>query len=122
ERFPQARIGGKWTLQELGPFARAVGRGESEFLNELAGIAGVKIGKRTPGVRDRSPMRFLFMAIAIGLTLGAGWGVVLLLKIATGADYGVVSQASVHVHGVAQFWGWVAMFVMAIGAHLLRQN
>jgi hypothetical protein len=46
----------------------------------------------------------------------------LLLRIALGVDYGIVSGASVHVHGIAQLWGWMALFIFAVGTHLLRQN
>jgi hypothetical protein len=46
----------------------------------------------------------------------------MLLRIAWGTDYGAVSGASVHVHCVAQLWGWMALFVFAVATHLLRQN
>src|SRR5690606_29252069 len=52
----------------------------------------------------------------------AGWGVGLLLRIALGGDYAAVPGASVHIHGVAQLWGWMALFIFAVGSHLLRQN
>jgi hypothetical protein len=40
--------------------------------------------------------------LAITLTLGASWGVALLLQIAVGARYPAISAADVRVHGVAQ--------------------
>jgi hypothetical protein len=64
----------------------------------------------------------VFTALVVGISLGAAFGVGLLLRIAAGAGYDVVPGASVHVHGVAQLWGWMTLFVFAIGTHLLRQN
>jgi len=34
----------------------------------------------------------------------------------------VISPASVHVHGLAQLWGWMTLFIFAVAGHLLRQN
>lgn len=121
-REPGALVGGRWTLQELGPFARDNGWDEAAFLQELAGIAGVAVGRRGKPPEDPSPLPLIFTAIAVCLTLGAGMGVSLLLRIAQGAHYAAVSGISIHVHGVAQLWGWMAMFVMAVATHLLRQN
>lgn len=92
------------------------------FFQELADAAGVPVAATSKSVGEASPVPLLFIAIGIGLTLGAGWGVTLLLRIARGADYSAVSGASVHVHGVAQLWGWMALFVFAVTTHLLRQN
>ncbi|HXE54387.1 MAG TPA: hypothetical protein VN541_15300 [Tepidisphaeraceae bacterium] len=64
----------------------------------------------------------IFVATAVCLTLGGGWGATLLLRIAWGGDFGIVSGAGVHVHGLAQLWGWMALFVIAVASHLLRQN
>jgi hypothetical protein len=122
EEHPGARWDGRWTLQELAPFAQSSGIEVRSFLQRLATVAHVPIAEADSGGRDASPMPLIFVALAIGLTLGAGWGVTLLLRIALGIDYGAVSGASVHVHGVAQLWGWMALFIFAVGAHLLRQN
>jgi hypothetical protein len=64
----------------------------------------------------------LFIAIAICLTLGGGWGVVLLLRIAQGVSYHAAPAADIHVHGVAQLWGWMALFIFGVATHLLRQT
>lgn len=122
DRFDRSRWGGRWTLQELGAFARDHGLDESSFLSELAHVAGVSVERHARPPREGSPVPVLFVAIAIGLTLGAGWGVVLLWRIAFGADYGAAPAGSVHVHGLAQLWGWMGLFVFGVAAHLLRQN
>ena len=122
ERCPGAKSDGLWSLQELGALSRDCAIDESQFLRELADIAGVKVEASAKSATDHSPMPLIFVALLVGVSLGAAWGVGLLLRIAFRADYGVVPGASVHVHGVAQLWGWMALFVFAVGAHVLRQN
>jgi hypothetical protein len=122
EGYPGARWDGRWSLQELTAFARSREIGEGAFVQLLSAAAGVPVGRPGPSPRAASPMPMLLAALAVCLTLGAGWGVTLLLRIASGADYGAVSGASVHVHGVAQLWGWMALFIFGVGTHLLRQN
>lgn len=117
-----SRWDGRWSLQELGAFARDQGLNERDLLAQLADVAGVPVLTSTTPTDSASPVPLIFIAIGICLTLGAGWGVMLLLRIACGIDYRAVSGASVHVHGVAQFWGWMALFVFAAATHLLRQN
>jgi hypothetical protein len=122
ERYPGARWDGRWTLQELAAFARDQELDERSFLRELADAAAAPVAETGRPAEGASPIAIIFIAIAVCLTLGAGWGVLLLLRIAGGTDYAVVSGASVHVHGVAQLWGWMALFVFAVATHLLRQN
>jgi hypothetical protein len=122
QRYPGARWDGQWSLQELAAFARDRGLQESSFLRSLGETAGVPVAASSKSGEQTSPVPLIFIAIGIGLTLGAGWGVTLLLRIARGIDYGAVSGASVHVHGLAQLWGWMALFVFAVATHLLRQN
>jgi hypothetical protein len=64
----------------------------------------------------------IFMALTVGISLGTAFGVGLLWQIAIGGGYEAVSGASVHVHGMAQLWGWMTLFIFAVAAHLLRQN
>jgi hypothetical protein len=122
ERHEDAKWDNLWSLQELAPFARRHKLDEQEFINQLARAAEATVRPSIKARADGSPVRVIFIALALGLTLGAGWGVGLLLSIALGVGYGVVSGGSVHVHGVAQLWGWMALFVFAVGTHLLRQN
>lgn len=122
ETYASARWDGRWTLQELGPFARTCQVEEQTLLETLAVAAGVPVAAAESSRRDASPILIIFIALTVALTLGSGWGVALLLRIAFGIDYGAVSGASVHVHGVAQLWGWMALFIFAVGTHLLRQT
>jgi hypothetical protein len=120
--YPAAQSDGRWTLQELRPFARDCGLQEDQLLARLAAAAGVAVSQAAVRPRAASPISLIFIALVVALTLGAGWGVMLLLRIATAVDYGAVPGASVQVHGVAQLWGWMALFIFAIATHLVRQN
>lgn len=122
DRFDGSRWGGRWTLQELSAFARDHGLDVPSFLSELSRVAGIPVERHARKLNEGSPVRIIFVAVAVGVTLGAGWGVVLLWRIGLGADYGAAPAGSVHVHGLAQLWGWMALFVFAVAAHLLRQN
>lgn len=120
--YPAARLDGRWTLQELGAFSRDHGENEQRFVERLGAAAGVPAAHRPAVPAKPSPIWLIFLACAVGLTAGAGWGVYLLLRISYGARYSSVSAGAVHVHGLAQLWGWMALFVFAVGGHLLRQS
>ena len=122
ERFAGARWDGQWSLQELGAFAEDAGVDQAQLGRELAGAAGAMFNDAPPRSSEPSPIPLVFAAIALGITVGAGWGVGLLLRIAFDADYAAAPGASVHVHGVAQLWGWMSLFILAVATHLLRQN
>lgn len=55
---------------------------------------------------------FFRAGIAVVLTLGAAWGVVLLLRIAWSRSFTAVSIHEINAHGHAQIFGWVGLFVM----------
>ncbi len=96
---------------------------EQLLLQELADAAGVPLRSHLDASRRaRSPLPLIFTALIVGISLGTAFGVGLLWRIAMGGGYGVVSGASIHVHGLAQLWGWMALFIFAVAAHLLRQN
>jgi hypothetical protein len=122
ESYPDARSAGRWSLQDLRFFARDHGLKEEDFLNELASAARVPVAPSGPKKTDISPTPLIFTALGTCMTLGGGWGVLLLLRISNGQHYNVVSSADVHVHGTAQLWGWMTLFILAIATHLIRQN
>ena len=122
ERWPGARFDGRWTLQQLAWFARTRGLDERALLDDLASAAGVPARYEAQRPREHSPMPLIFTALIVGLSMGTAWGVGLLLRIAAGGAHDVVPAQSVHVHGLVQFWGWLALFVFAVAAHMLRQN
>lgn len=55
---------------------------------------------------------FFRAGIAVVLTLGAAWGVILLLRIAWSGSFTAASLQEVNAHGHAQIFGWVGLFVM----------
>jgi uncharacterized protein involved in response to NO len=128
-RWPGARRAGRWSLQQLGPLARQAGLDEQALLGELAGAAGVELGphrEHRDGMRGRrrgqSPLPLIFTALAVGISFGTAFGVEILWRIAMAGRYEAVSSASIHVHGMAQLWGWMTLFIFAVAMHLLRQN
>lgn len=121
-RYPASDRDGRWILQELSAFARRQDEDEKRLLEELSAAAGVPVDWRPAAPPSPSPIRLVFLALVIGVTAGAGWGVYLLLRIAYGARYTIVPADNVHAHGLAQLWGWMALVVFAVGGHLLRQS
>jgi hypothetical protein len=120
---PGAQRDDRWTLQQLAAFARQAGFDQERFLHELADAAGVPLrGHVEPARRGYSPLPLIFTALIVGISLGTTFGVWLLWRIAMGGGYDVVSGAAIHVHGLAQLWGWMTLFIFAVAAHLLRQN
>jgi uncharacterized protein involved in response to NO len=61
--------------------------------------------------------RFVFGALLVALTLGFGLGVVNLTRIAWARDYAAVSGALKQIHGHAQIFGWVGLFIMGVAFH-----
>jgi len=55
---------------------------------------------------------FFRAGIVVVLTLGAAWGVILLLRVAWSGSFTTVSLQEVNAHGHAQIFGWVGLFVM----------
>ena len=62
---------------------------------------------------------FFRAGIAVVLTLGAAWGVILLLRIAWSGSFTSVPLQEVNAHGHAQIFGWVGLFVMGFSLQAL---
>jgi hypothetical protein len=100
-------------LEPLGHFARRQRIDERRLLTELAQAAGV--GVDWEGDRGRLVHRpFLAAALAVTLSLGAGWGALLLFAIAGRSSFAAVPAGHVVAHGAAQLWGFVALFVVGV--------
>lgn len=63
--------------------------------------------------------RFVFAALAVALTLGFGLGVVNLTRIALAGNYYAISGALKQLHGHAQVFGWVGLFIMGVAFHAI---
>jgi hypothetical protein len=105
-------------LEPLAHFARRHGLGPRELLAELAAAAGVAVDWE--GGRDAPVHRpFLAAALAVTLSLGSGWGALLLFQIAGADDFTAVPPGHVVAHGAAQLWGFVALFVVGVALRYL---
>jgi NnrS protein/Domain of unknown function (DUF1858)/Domain of Unknown function (DUF542) len=120
DRYGLAGCGGP-----LGPpetvefFARAHGVDLERLLAELreaaeSGEASLPVLPTLdrPRLRDRIYRRFFLGGIAVVLTVGAGWGVWLLLKIAANESFTAPSIFAINAHGQAQIYGWVGLFIL----------
>ncbi len=105
-------------LEPLGHFARRHGLDPARLLGELARAAGVAVDRE--GSRAQRVHRpFLAAALAVTLSLGAGWGALLLLEIGRAGDFGAAPDGYVVAHGAAQLWGFVGLFVVGIALRYL---
>jgi hypothetical protein len=105
-------------LEPLAHFARRHGLDPRQLLAELARAAGV--GVDWEGGRDAPAHRpFLAAALAVTLSLGAGWGALLLFEIARAGTFADVPAGHVVAHGEAQLWGFVALFVVGVALRYL---
>jgi hypothetical protein len=60
---------------------------------------------------------FVLAALTVALTLGFGLGLVNLLRIAAAGNYYEVSGVLKQLHGHAQVFGWVGLFIMGVAYH-----
>jgi len=65
-----------------------------------------------PRLADTIYRPFFLAALLVILTVGAGWGVLLLWKIGLGGSFTGVTVHEVNAHGHAQVMGWVGLFIM----------
>jgi uncharacterized membrane protein/protein-disulfide isomerase len=68
-------------------------------------------GRDAPEGHHRAFVRW---ALVLTLLLGAGWGAHLLFEIGIAGRFDAVSPSDVVAHGMAQLWGFVALFVAGV--------
>lgn len=100
-------------FQPLAQFARTRGVDLEQLLDRLSRAAGVPID-RAGNAAERMYRPFLVAALAITLTLGAGWGGWLLWDIGIRSDFNAASTAHVVAHGEAQLWGFIGLFIVGV--------
>jgi len=61
--------------------------------------------------------RFVFGALFVALTAGFGLGVVNLTRISLAQSYYEISGVLKQIHGHAQVFGWVGLFIMGVAFH-----
>ncbi len=105
-------------LEPLDHFARRQGIDLGPLLDELARAAGVGVDRRSAAAQlVHRP--FIAAALAVTLTLGAGWGALLLFQIGWGGGFGAVPSGYVVAHGAAQLWGFIGLFVVGVALRYL---
>src|ERR1035437_1221560 len=62
---------------------------------------------------------FFSAAILIVLTTGASWGGWILWQIGVAGKFTGVSVQAINAHGQAQIYGWMGLFIMGFGYHVL---
>jgi len=104
--------------ESLESFARAHDVPLDQLLQEIREAVGphseheLKQLVIRPARADHIYRPFFLAGIAVVLTVGAAWGVVLLLRIAWSGSFTAVPLQEVNAHGHAQIFGWVGLFVM----------
>jgi hypothetical protein len=105
-------------LEPLDHFARRRGLDLEQLLAELARTAGVGVDRE--GARaERVHRPFIAWALAITLSLGAGWGALLLFEIGWYGRFEAAPAGHVVAHGAAQLGGFIALFVVGIALRYL---
>jgi uncharacterized protein involved in response to NO len=105
-------------LEPLDHFARRRGIDLEQLLVELARAAGVAVDR--DGAWAQLVHRpFIVWALAFTLSLGAGWGALLLFEIGWHARFDAIPSSHVVAHGAAQLWGFIALFVVGIALRYL---
>jgi len=108
-------------LEPLDRFAQRHGIPLDTLLAELSGAAGVEIGRDDPSA-GRAHRPFVAAAMAVTLSLGAGWGTLLLFEVGRRDSLAAIPAAQVVAHGEAQFWGFVAPFIVGVAASFLPRT
>lgn len=87
----------------------------------LTGLNRIDTEAAQNEVRAPAPSERPYFTAAIGviLTVGALWGVIILLRIALNGSFTSVGVHEVNAHGHAQIFGWVGLFVMGFAYRVL---
>jgi hypothetical protein len=105
-------------LEPLDHFAWRRGIDLERLLADLSQAAGVGVDRDS--VRAQFVHRpFIASALAITLSLGAGWGTLLLFEIGWHESFEAASASHVVAHGAAQLWGFIALFIVGIALRYL---
>ncbi len=99
-------------------FARAHGVAEAQLLAELrdavANPTSVQpaLPEADAALADSLYRPFFLAGMAVVLTAGATWGMLLLWRIGLQRNFTGLSVHEVNAHGHAQIFGWVGLFIM----------
>ena len=110
---PTDRPGRFGHIEPLTRFALRNGLDTNRLLEELSVAAGVPVD-RWKKTAERIHRPFVVAALMITLTLGAGWGAVLLWDIGAHHDFGAAAASWIVAHGEAQLWGFIGLFIAGV--------
>ncbi|MGH7171407.1 MAG: NnrS family protein [Gemmataceae bacterium] len=105
-------------LEPLTHFARRQGIDLEQLLADLSQAAGVGVDRESV-CAQLVHRPFIASALAVTLSLGAGWGALLLFEIGWQSSFESAPAGHVVAHGAAQLWGFVALFVVGIALSFL---
>ncbi len=108
-------------LEPLTHFARRRGCALDRLLEELGRAAGVDVD-RDSARAEQVHRPFITSALSITLSLGAGWGTLLLFEIGLQGGFESAKASAVVAHGAAQLWGFVGLFVVGIALRYLPMS
>ncbi len=108
-------------FQPLDRFAVEHGVNLDELLQRLGQVAGVPVD-RDRVAAEKIHHGFIYSALAITLSLGAGWGGYLLAAIGLNRDFVAADVAHVIAHGEAQLWGFVGLFIVGISLRTVLKD
>lgn len=108
-------------LEPLDHFARRRGIPLDTLLAKLSQAAGVEVGRDDPSA-EPIHRPFVAAALAVTLSLGAGWGTWLLVEVGRQGSLEAIPADSVVAHGEAQFWGFIAPFIIGVAASFLPRT
>jgi len=133
ERLPEARAvfnryglrgcgGDAGPAESIGFFARTHGVDLDQLIGEVRDVVdNTEVREQARAQLDADPRPrladsiyrpFFLAGLLVILTVGAGWGVLLLWKIGMGGSFTGVTVHEVNAHGHAQIMGWVGLFIM----------
>ncbi|MGN6370275.1 MAG: NnrS family protein [Phycisphaerae bacterium] len=94
-------------------------RGVTEEGGGGGGSLGCVAVECVPQQTERLYRWFFTSAIAVTLTAGATWGGWILFQIGARQAFTGVSIHAINAHGHAQIYGWMGLFIMGFGYHVL---
>lgn len=77
-------------------------------------IAAAKPALASPDLAHRVSRWCMIAAIITVITVGASWGIWILIRIGTAEKFTGVSVQEINAHGQAQVYGWVGLFIMGV--------
>lgn len=108
-------------LESLARFARRHNIPLPALLDELSRTTGAELARDDPA-DEHAHRPFVTIALLTTLSLGAGWGMLLLFEIGRRGSLEAISASQVVAHGQTQLWGFIAPFIMGIAVTFLPRT